>query len=158
MVSQKTIAEYAEKAHLEALRIVRDLCGIPAPSHHEEKRAEYCKNWFIANGFENVTIDKALNVLAPVNVTDSGDVTVVMAHTDTVFPDTEPMPMVEKEGFIHAPGVTDDTANLAVMMISARFFREDFPGGPEGFLFVANAGEMETRSFQFRAPFTYAVT
>ena len=31
----------AEKLHLEALQIVRDLCNIPAPSHHEEKRAEY---------------------------------------------------------------------------------------------------------------------
>lgn len=42
----------AEKLHLEALQIVRDLCNIPAPSHHEEKRAEYCKNWFEKNGFE----------------------------------------------------------------------------------------------------------
>ena len=141
MVSQKTMAEYVETAHLEALQIVRELCGIPAPSHHEEKRAEYCKKWFIANGFENVTVDKALNVLAPVGVTDSGDITVVMAHTDTVFPDTEPMPMVEKEGFIHAPGVTDDTANLAVLMVCARFFRENFPEGKGGVLFVANSCE-----------------
>ena len=141
MVSRKTIAEYAETAHLEALRIVRELCGIPAPSHHEEKRAEYCKKWFIANGFKNVTVDKALNVLAPVGVTDSNDITVVMAHTDTVFPDTEPMPMVEKEGFIHAPGVTDDTANLAVLMVCARFFKEHFPAGKGGVLFVANSCE-----------------
>ncbi|MBO5762011.1 MAG: peptidase, partial [Lentisphaeria bacterium] len=52
----------AGNLHLEALQIVRDLCHIPAPSGHEEKRAEYCKNYFEKNGFKNVTVDDALNV------------------------------------------------------------------------------------------------
>ena len=38
---------HAEKLHREALQIVRDLCQLPAPSHHEELRAEYCRKWFI---------------------------------------------------------------------------------------------------------------
>ena len=37
---------HAEKLHQEALQIVRDLCKLPAPSHHEELRAEYCRKWF----------------------------------------------------------------------------------------------------------------
>ena len=141
MISDEKITAYAEKVWPEALQIVRELCAIPAPSHHEEQRAEYCRKWFTCNGFENVVIDPALNVLAPVNVTSSNDITVIMAHTDTVFPDTEPMPMTEKEGFLHCPGVTDDTANLAVLMVCARFFRENFPGGKRGVLFAANSCE-----------------
>ncbi|MBR2374197.1 MAG: M20/M25/M40 family metallo-hydrolase [Lentisphaeria bacterium] len=132
---------YADKAWEDAAQIVRDLCKLPAPSHHEELRAEYCKKWFSDNGFENVTIDKALNVLAPVNMTDDNDITVLMAHTDTVFPDTEPMPFVEKDGFMYSPGVTDDTANLSVLMVCARYFRENYKFGNRGFLFVANSCE-----------------
>ena len=42
----KEFADYAASAWLEAADIVRDMCNIPAPSHHEELRAEYCRNWF----------------------------------------------------------------------------------------------------------------
>ncbi|MBO5722048.1 MAG: peptidase, partial [Lentisphaeria bacterium] len=63
----KEFADYAANAWLEAADIVRDMCNIPAPSHHEELRAEYCRNWFEKNGFADVTIDKALNVVVPLN-------------------------------------------------------------------------------------------
>ena len=141
MALDNDMTAYAAKAWEEAAQIVRDLCKLPAPSHHEELRAEYCRKWFADNGFENVTVDKALNVLAPVNMSDGNPVTVIMAHTDTVFPDTEPMPFVEKDGIMYSPGVTDDTANLSVMMVCARYFKEHFKSGSEGFLFVANSCE-----------------
>ena len=132
---------YAAKAWEEAAQIVRDLCKLPAPSHHEELRAEFCKKWFSDNGFENVIIDKALNVIAPVNVKPGCKLTICMAHTDTVFPDTEPMPFSEKDGFMYSPGVTDDTANLAVLMVCARYFKENYAFGDEGYLFIANSCE-----------------
>ena len=141
MALNSEMTAYAAAAWEEAAQIVRDLCKIPAPSHHEERRAEYCKKWFDNNGFTDVAIDKALNVIAPVNMTESCDITVVMAHTDTVFPDMEPMAFEEKEGFMYSPGVTDDTANLAVLMVCARYFKEKYPFGSRGFLFVANSCE-----------------
>ena len=135
--------EYAKNVQTELLQLVRDMCAIPAPSHHEEKRAEFCKDWFIRNGFKNVRIDEALNVLAPVGVDLDGsdELDVMMAHTDTVFPDTEPMPFREEDGFMYCPGVTDDTANLAVLMVCARYYREHQPAGRRGILFVANSCE-----------------
>ena len=135
--------KYAETVQPELLDLIRRMCVIPAPSNHEEKRAEFCRDWFVGNGFQNVGIDAALNVLAPVNVDLKGTepFDVVMAHTDIVFPDTTPLPMREEGGFIHCPGVGDDTANLAVMMVCARYVRENFPAGRRGILFVANSGE-----------------
>ena len=65
MALNNDMAAYAAAAWEEAAQIVRDLCKLPAPSHHEELRAEFCKKWFEDNGFENVSIDAALNVLAP---------------------------------------------------------------------------------------------
>ena len=132
---------YAGRVQEEVKQLIRDLCAIPAPSHHEEKRAEFCKNWFEANGFGNVTIDEALNVIAPVNVTTDNALTVVMAHTDTVFPDTEPMPFSEDGEFMYSPGVGDDTANLAVLMICARYYKDNLPADAPGMLFVANSCE-----------------
>jgi len=141
MIAEEKITEYVRTVQEEVQQLIRGLCAVPAPSNHEEKRAEFCRNWFVSNGFENVSIDPALNVLAPVNVTADNDLAVVMAHTDTVFPDTEKLPFAEDENFMYSPGVTDDTANLAVMMVCARFFKENFPGGKTGVLFVANSGE-----------------
>jgi len=141
-ISQEMLL-HTEKLHQEALQIVRDLCKIPAPSHHEEQRAEYCRKWFTENGFTDVKIDEALNVLAPLNFSLGGSepFTVMMAHTDTVFPDLEPMPFTEKDGVMYCPGVTDDTANLAVLMVCAKYYKDHLPASPEKILFVANSCE-----------------
>ena len=141
MQIQEQIETYIRSTREETLQLVRDLCRIPAPSGHEEKRAEYCRDWFRNNGFENVSIDPACNVLAPVGLEKGKKFRVMAAHTDTVFPDTEPMSMTEKDGILRCPGVTDDTANLAVMMVCARWYKDHFPAGADGILFAANSCE-----------------
>ena len=141
MALTEKMAAYAENVREEVVQLLRDMCRIPAPSNHEEKRAEFCKNWFEKNGFTNVSIDSALNVIAPVNDDGINDLMVVMAHTDTVFPDLEPLPFEEKDGYIYCPGSGDDTANLAVLMVCARFFKDNCPLTDSGILFVANSGE-----------------
>ena len=132
---------YVLSVQEELQQLIRDLCAIPAPSHHEELRAEFCRKWFVENGFENVSIDEALNVLAPVNITENNAVTVYMAHTDTVFPEMTTLPFSEDDQYMYSPGVTDDTANLAVLMLCARYFKNHFKGGKSGVLFVANSCE-----------------
>ena len=132
---------YLASSQEELKQLIRDLCAIPAPSHHEEKRAAFCKNWFERIGAKGVFIDEARNVVCPHYVTDDGPVTVFMAHTDTVFPDLEPMPFVETEDTFQCPGVCDDTANLAVMMICAKYFIQNNIPGKTGIVFVANSCE-----------------
>lgn len=129
-------------ASFEELKtLIRDLCRIPAPSLHEEDRARFCKEWFERNGFERVEIDEAFNVICPYRDAPDRDLIVFTAHTDTVFPDTQPMPFSEQDGVMRCPGVTDDTANLAVLMICARYIiQRGFPT-KTGILFVANSGE-----------------
>lgn len=132
---------YLDASQEELKQLIRELCAIPAPSHHEEKRAAFCKAWFENIGAKGVFIDEALNVVCPHYVTEDGPVTVFMAHTDTVFPDLEPMPFVETEDTFQCPGVCDDTANLAVMMLCAKYFiQKDIPG-KTGIAFVANSCE-----------------
>ena len=66
-------------------QLIKALCAIPAPSHHEEKRAAYVKAWLESHGAEGVYIDEVQNVIWPMGVTEDNDITVFMAHTDTVF-------------------------------------------------------------------------
>ena len=56
-----------------------ELAQIPAPSHHEEQRVEWVKNYFERWGAENVIVDDALNVILPLGA-ESDQLDVYMAH------------------------------------------------------------------------------
>ena len=141
MALTERMENYLAASHEDAKNIVRELCRIPAPSHHEEKRAEWCAAWFRNAGGRKVFIDEALNAVCEHNVTEDNDVVVFMAHTDTVFPDTEPMPFTEKDGLFFSPGVTDDTGNLASLMIAIRYVLTNDIRTKCGLVFVANSCE-----------------
>ena len=123
------------------LQLHRDLCHIPAPSHHEEARAEFCKHWLEQEGAKGVYIDEALNVIFPINCEGSDEITVIAAHTDTVFPDMEPMAFEEDDEKIYCPGAGDDTASLAVMMMMAKYMVEYQLAPKKGMLIVCNSCE-----------------
>ena len=124
-----------------AYQTLKELCLIPAPSHHEEKRAEYCKEWLIKNGATDVYIDDALNVIFPLNCENSNSITAFAAHTDTVFPDTSPMPYYEDEEKIYCPAVADDTASVVAVLMMAKFFIQEKIYPSNGILFVCNSCE-----------------
>ena len=140
-MNTETITSYAKANEALLLKTLKELCLISAPSGKEEARATYCKGWLEKIGAKGVYIDDALNVIFPLNCEGSNDITVFVAHTDTVFPDLEPMPLVDDGEKIHCPGVGDDTASLAVMLLLAKCCVEHNIRPQGGFLFVANAGE-----------------
>lgn len=123
------------------LDTLKELCGIPAPSHFEHRRAQYCKDWLEKAGAQGVYIDEALNVVFPLNCEGSSGITVFTAHTDTVFPDMEPMPYYDDGEKIHCPGASDDTASVVVLMLMAKFFVEKKHMPQDGILFVCNSCE-----------------
>ena len=101
----------------------------------------YAIEWFEKNGAKGVYIDSALNVIFPLNCEGSNELTVFVAHTDTVFPDTEPMPYSDTDGVVRCPGAGDDTASLSVMMMMAKYYIEKGFVPEKGILFVANSAE-----------------
>ena len=94
-----------------------ELAQIPAPSNHEEKRAQWVKNYFDSLGGTQSYIDKALNVVLPLNCDGCDEIVVFMAHMDVVFPDTTPLPLEVRDGKIFCPGICDDTANLTALLL-----------------------------------------
>lgn len=141
VLMNQTIKAYVREHKEELFALLRTLCAIPAPSHHEEKRAEFCKNWLAKAGAESVYIDEALNVVFPYGCENSNEISVFFAHTDTVFPDTEPMPWIDEGELLRCPGICDDTANLAVLLMTAKFLLEQKITPPHGILFVCNSCE-----------------
>ena len=100
----------------EHLNLLLTLARIPAPSGQEEKRAQFCKNWLEAHGAEGVYIDDVLNVIYPIGVTEDNPLVVFAAHSDVVFPDTDPLPLKIEDGKICCPGIGDDTACVAAQV------------------------------------------
>ena len=92
------IHAYIDAHQQEAYELLIELAQIPAPSNHEEKRAEFCLNWLNAQGAKGVYIDEALNVIYPIGCDSDRPIMVFMAHSDVVFPDTAPLPLRVEDG------------------------------------------------------------
>ena len=136
------ILKEIEDSRQEALDLLMELGKIPAPSNHEEKRAEFCKNWLEKQGAEGVYIDEALNVVYPVGNVEEGPLVVFMAHLDVVFPDTEELPMRIEDGKLYCPGIGDDTIHLVALLMAAKYIAKNkLTPKNVGMLIVANAGE-----------------
>ena len=132
--------QYIENTGTELEDLIEALCAIPAPSHHEEARADFCKRWFENNGM-SAEIDSALNVICPVGDDGKCDLVVFTAHTDTVFPDLTPLPFKKDDECIYSPSAGDDTACLAIMMLCARYIVNNRLKPRMGIIFVANSCE-----------------
>ena len=142
MELNRKIESYIEAHQQEAYDLLLELARIPAPSNHEEKRAEFCKNWLEAQGAKGVYVDEALNVIYPVGTTLENPLVCFVAHSDVVFPDTEPLPLKVEDGKIFCPGIGDDTANVVALMMAAKYIAgHNLRTGDRGLLLVINSGE-----------------
>ncbi len=162
-----SVRQWLDGALPQTQQLFQDLCRIPAPSGQEQKRAEFCKSWLEAQGAEGVYMDEALNVLYPVGCDGSGDIILFLAHTDTVFPDTEPMDVQIRDGRLYAPGSGDDTVCLAQLLMAAKYVAQNKLTPKRGVLFAANSCEeglgnlkgirhiMETYGSRIRQVYTF---
>lgn len=123
------------------VKLLDTLCRIPAPSNHEELRAEFIRDWYEKEGCKGAYIDSALNVIYPFHCEAQKDLVIYSAHIDTVFPDTEPFDVIYDGDIMRCPGVGDNTSNVAIMMLLASWLTKHNMVPKQGFLFVASSGE-----------------
>lgn len=140
-MNKEKMFQWVDAHKEEQLDLLKELAAIPAPSHHEEKRVAFICDWLKKHGVEKVIVDEALNVCVPFNCDGSDDITVYMAHTDVVFPDTDSLPVVEQDGKLFAPGVGDDTANVVSLMLCVKYLMEQKCSSREPVLIVFNSCE-----------------
>ena len=86
-----------------------ELTLIPAPTHHEEKKAARLLEMFKEECLTDCRIDPYGNAAGIRRGTGGGKTVLVEGHMDTVFPlDTE-LKIRREDGWIYCPGITDDT-------------------------------------------------
>ena len=142
MTLTNDIIQYIDSYAEEAFRLLCELAQIPSPSNHEEQRAQFCLDWLRSKGAEGAYIDEALNVIYPIADTGENELMVFMAHSDVVFPDTEPLPLRIENGRIYCPGVGDDTANAVALLTVAGYLAEKQMTPKDcGVLLVIKSGE-----------------
>lgn len=103
--------DYVEQEADYSIELLKQLATIPAPSYHEEKRAQFCKQWFEERGID-AKIDKMNNVVIKM-FDDNQDIAVFCSHLDVVFDDMELLKITQKGHYLYGPGVGDDTASCS---------------------------------------------
>ncbi len=137
-------AKATETLRAEHDRTVQDvitLTEIPAPPFNEAKRAAAYLEMLRAHGLEEVEQDGIGNVMGIRRGFGNGDMLVVAAHLDTVFPAGTDV-RVRREGTkLFAPGVSDDTWSLAVNLAYLRAMDAAGIRTRHDILFVGDVGE-----------------
>lgn len=106
----------------ELVELIKTMTAIPAPSHREDKRVDFIVDYLKKAGYEPV-VDEAKNVIVEF-LDEPGGIHCYTAHTDTVFPDTTPIPVREEDGKLFGPGVGDDTANACGMLLALKYLKQ----------------------------------
>lgn len=139
---ERKFEAYARRHARELTELTCAVTLIPAPSYHEEARARFVADWLRSAGAEGVSIDEDKNVIWPCCRGKSGKWIIFSAHLDTVFDFDVPLAIRKEGDRLYCPGIGDDSANLAVMLLGARWLLENPPADHEyGILFLATAGE-----------------
>ncbi len=124
----------------ELCSLLEELCAIPAPSGQEDLRAAFISQWLSHLGL-NPVIDEAKNVLVSFHCETSSSITLLMAHTDIVFPDLETLPVKRTRNRIYSPGVGDDTACVAILMLFLKDHLQTLLSSSVPLLFAFNSCE-----------------
>jgi len=101
-----------------ALELLEQLVRIGAPTGREHARAAFVARWLREAGLGDPTPDDDANVFLWLGPQDQPAL-VIDAHLDTVFPDLQ-VELRKEPGRWHAPGISDNTVHVAMLMAWAR--------------------------------------
>lgn len=111
-----------------------------APFKEREKRSPMYKEKLEKYGATDCFIDAHDNAFGWLRG-GSGPVVVVEGHLDTVFPESTPLAITEKDGKIFCPGIGDDTAGLAGVLALLRAVKHADLEPAGAVMFGGTAGE-----------------
>lgn len=125
----------------ELIELFTELCKIPSESEHEDEKASFIANWYADNKLMNFEIDSVGNVLYFFEVKAYNPIKLYTAHMDTVFSSNTVLEPLIKDGNLYCPGCGDNTANLAIMMMTVKYLTEMGFEPPCGIIFAADICE-----------------
>lgn len=141
----KKVLDHIKAHEQQTLDEQLELVAIKSPSNHEEERARRVYEIMKGMALDDVFMDSVNNVIGILKGTGKGPTLVLSGHTDTVFGfDVDCTPYTDEDGWIHAPGINDDTRGLAEVLTLARAMTECNVRGEGDIWFVGNVGEEST--------------
>jgi tripeptide aminopeptidase len=130
-----------EAQHEDLVQLIIRLCEIASPTFAEGPRAQAVAAELRALGLEDVHLDHVNNVIGILPGHEPGPTFLLDAHTDTVFPAGTDVRVRRADGKLKAPGVGDDTANLACGLFLLKLIRGCGLPLPGTLIFSGTAGE-----------------
>ncbi len=125
-----------------------ELCCIEAPTFHEAARAARYAELMREAGLADVHIDRGGNVAGYRRGCGKGPTVLVEAHLDTVFPMGSVHGVEEKDGMLCAPGISDNTRGLAMLLSLARALNAADVRNTGDIVFLATTREEGTGDMQ----------
>jgi tripeptide aminopeptidase len=113
---------------------------VPAPTFHEQKRAELLHKIFEGAALKP-RMDSTGNVIAEYAGADPNSVVLVVAHLDTVFPAGTDVHVKQKGTRLVAPGIGDNGAGLAALGGIAHALRDSKVRTRSTIVLAADVGE-----------------
>jgi acetylornithine deacetylase/succinyl-diaminopimelate desuccinylase-like protein len=129
--------------HERSIEDLRLLTEIEAPPFKEQRRAEAFLARMKALGLADARIDAEGNVIGVRKGSGNGPRLLVSAHLDTVFPAGTDVRVRERDGRLHAPGISDDTRALSVLLSWLKVLNDQQVRTVGDLIFVGNVGEEE---------------
>ncbi len=108
--------KFIEEDQENIIRKQIELTLIPAPTGHEEKKAQRLKEMFEEEGLSDCRIDPYGNAVGIRRGTGGGRTVLMEGHMDTVFPLDTKLEIRRENGWIYCPGIVDDTRGCAVVL------------------------------------------
>ena len=125
----------------ELLQFAISIQQVPAPTFHEEERAELVRHLFQSHGAADISVDAVNNVYARIRGSGNAKPLIISAHLDTVFPEGTDLTVTRDDDRIHGPGIGDNSLGVATLCMLPWMLRLQ-PRKLTGDLWlVANSGE-----------------
>jgi len=129
--------------HARSIEDLQLLTEIEAPPFGEQKKAEAFLARLQALGLKDAHLDAEGNVVGLRKGRGPGPTLLISAHLDTVFPAGTDVKVKQRDGRLYAPGISDDTRGLSVLLSWLRVLNEQKIDTVGDLLFVGNTGEEE---------------
>jgi acetylornithine deacetylase/succinyl-diaminopimelate desuccinylase-like protein len=144
LMAAPVVAKLLDTVKADHDRTVSDmkmLTEIEAPPFKEQKKAEAFLARLKEVGVTDAGIDAEGNVVGRRKGSGQGPTLLIAAHLDTVFPAGTDVKVRERDGKLFAPGISDDTRGLAVLLEWVKALNDNHVQTVGDLLIAGNVGE-----------------
>jgi len=123
LVKQRVlVSSFLERT--DVFKTLISVCQIASPTFHEQKKIRFLANQLVSLGLQDVKIDEAGNCLGRIiNDPKQKKFVLISAHADTACVAPLPITVTEKNGFLFAHGICDNSAGVTGVLTFLRFLK-----------------------------------